>query len=143
MDLDLESYAELAALLSGAGQERARVLAGRGLDEDGWNAIEDAWQERLSTSELEHGDADGPPPLVARFAELFARAQQAHAEGEEVLDLERYAAITRALSSGHDAARVLERHQVSLVLYLRSHRHWAQRFAEDDELALRFRDALR
>src|SRR5690606_27349533 len=116
-ELDLETYAELSAALAVAGPARERLLAEHGLDEERWNAIEEAWDAALSRAEEQHGDADGVPPLVARFAELFRRAQQAQNQGQEIVPFELYVRITRAVSRGRDVAQVLERHRISLAAY--------------------------
>jgi hypothetical protein len=140
VSLDLESYARLAAALVAPGVDRDAVLASHGLDEDSWEAIEQDWLERLSEADDAAGDGE-VPPLVAAYAEAFARAQAEQAG--EVLTFERYLEITRALSRGRDMAQLLDRFGIDLPTYLHSHRIWTVRMASDRELAERLRRAMR
>lgn len=142
-ELDIEAYAALSVALATAGDGRDALLAEHGLDEERWSAIEDGWYAALSKAEDEHGDADGVPPLVVQFAEVFQRAQQAQATGQDLMSFELYVSVTRSISRGRDVAQVLERQQISLATYLRAHQHWTMKMIGDPDLAMRFRHALR
>ncbi|MFT3770312.1 MAG: hypothetical protein QM820_33205 [Minicystis sp.] len=138
---DLDAYATLSAELVDPRVDRAAVLAARGLDEDAWDAIDDAWQTRLSEADDAHGDADGVPPLVAAHAEAFARAQRARVR--EVLPFERFVKAARELRRGGDLQSTLKRLELTLDTYLAAQAHWTARLLEDEELAARFDRAMR
>ena len=133
-DDDVARYAELAVALAVA-DDRDAVLAEHDLDEEAFGALEDRWLAALSEAEDEAGD--GIPPLLQRFAEAVSEAQRRHAT-DDVMPLERYALITRAIGRGHEVAQVLERHRLSLADYLRSHQHWTLKMVKDASLAARF-----
>jgi hypothetical protein len=138
---DLESYATLAVELSDPRVDRAAALAARGLDEDAWEALDDAWQARLSAADEDGDDEDGIPALVAAHAEAFARAQRARVR--EVLPFERFVAAARELGRGGDLASTLRRLDLTLDAYLTAQSHWTARLLEDEELAARFDDAMK
>ncbi|MEQ9317993.1 MAG: hypothetical protein RIF41_02500 [Polyangiaceae bacterium] len=133
-DDDVARYAELAVALAVA-EDRDAVLEEHGLDEEAFTRLEDRWLAELSKAEDEAGD--GVPPLLQRFAEAVSAAQLRHAS-DDVMPLERYALITRAISRGHEVAQVLERHGLSLADYLRSHQHWTMKMIGEPSLAARF-----
>jgi hypothetical protein len=153
--VDLAVYAALAAELADATADRAAALARHGLDEDGWEAIDDAWQARLSAC-ADDDDGDGVPALVLAHAEAFGRAHRARA-GEGlgvtlgaggvvvggVLSFERFLELARAMKRGTDLAMLLRRMGVRLEDYLAAQAHWTARMLEDEALAERFRQALR
>ncbi|HZO13207.1 MAG TPA: hypothetical protein VFB62_08105 [Polyangiaceae bacterium] len=136
---DVRAYARLAAQLATADTHRDELLAAHGLDDDGWDALEEEWMERLSEAE-EGANGDGVPELLTAYAEAFAAA---HAELAVLLPFERYLEITRALSRGRDLTQLPERFGVDLATYLSSHRHWTARMATDQELSEQLRRALR
>ncbi|MEZ4446733.1 MAG: hypothetical protein R3B72_47080 [Polyangiaceae bacterium] len=140
LDADVKAYAALAAALAHAA-DRGAVLDEHGLDEDGWEALEERWSERLAADEESFGDRDGVPPLLVAYAEAFAEASR-RADASSLLGFEAYVAITRELARGREVDRVLKAHQVPLYLYLESHHHWTLRLATDTELAARFRDLM-
>jgi hypothetical protein len=140
-DLDVVAYARLSATLAQPDVNREALLAEHGLDEDGWQAIEDAWMERLARAENAHGDRDGVPPLVLAHANAFATAQRELAG--DLLAFERYVEITRALQRGRDIAAVLERFSIDLATYLNSHQHWTLKLATDPGLAEAFQRGIR
>jgi hypothetical protein len=137
LENDVEAYAALSAALADPRADRGALLAARGLDEDAWDAIDDAWLARLSAAD---DNDDGVPPLVAAHAEAFARAQRARAG--EVLPFERFAAAARQLARGTDLATALERLDLTLDAYLAAQAHWTREMLADDALAARFRKAL-
>ena len=147
---DLDAWVTLSVELADPAVDRAAVLRSHGLDEDAWEAIDDAWQTRLSeaegAAEREEGDAVDPrggvPPLVAAHAEAFARAQAARA-GAPLLDLPAFAELTRALQRRPDVAAVLRRFDLSLAALLHNQAHWTKRLLEDPELARQFDEAVR
>lgn len=129
---DIVAYARLAAALAAEPVARAELLAARGLDEARWAAIDDAWQARLSAAMDEA--TDGVPPLVAAYADAFARAQR---EAAAVLPLERFIAVLFELRRGREAAAVLAEHGITLAELLRASEHWSRRAASDAAVALR------
>lgn len=139
--LDVGAYARLAAQLAAAGAQREELLRAHGLDEDGWDAIEGVWLERLSQAENEQGQTDGVPQLLADYAAAFTAAQTELAG--VVLPFERYVEITRAMSRGRDMAQLLDRFGVDLATYLHSHRHWTAKMATDADLAEQLQRAMR
>jgi hypothetical protein len=139
--LDVGAYARLSAQLAAAGSERDALLASHGLDEDGWDAIEQVWLERFSQAEDVHGQGDGVPQLLAAYAEAFTAAQTELAG--VVLTFERYVEITRAMSRGRDMAQLLDRFGIDLATYLHSHRHWTVKMASDRDLAEQLQRAMR
>ncbi|EYF00235.1 hypothetical protein [Chondromyces apiculatus] len=140
---DLEAYVTVAAELSDPRVDRTVALTARGLDEDAWEEIDDAWQARLSEAEAEAEDAaaDGVPPLVAAHAEAFARAQRARVH--DVLPFERFVTAASALRRGGDLRSTLRRLDLTLDAYLTAQAHWTARMLEDDALFARFEHAMR
>jgi len=137
---DLDAYASLAVELSDPDEDRDALLAGHGLDEDGWQVLEEHWTAKLEADERAFGDADGVPPLLAAYGEAFSRAQARRAG--DIIPFERYAQITRELARGREVPAVLKRHSVSLSTYLHSHHHWTIKLANDGELARRLSKLL-
>jgi hypothetical protein len=145
--LDLDAWVELSVELSDPAVDRTAALRARGLDEDAWEALDDAWQQRLSDADAHldagGGDPDGAvPPLVAVHAEAFARAQAARTQGPP-LDFAAFVELTRAIERRPDIAAILRRFQVTLQQLLHSQAHWTKRMLEDPELARRFDEARR
>ncbi|WP_437562831.1 hypothetical protein [Sorangium sp. So ce542] len=138
---DVEVYATLAARLADPGGDRAALLAEHGLDEAGWEALDDAWQARLSEADEDDGDEVGVPPLVAAFAETFARVQRGRARSE--LSFERFLDAARAMKRGTDMATVLSRLDLTLEDYLSAQQRWTAAMLEDDELMAQFQRAMR
>jgi hypothetical protein len=136
---DLEAYATLAAELADPRVDRRAVLLARGLDEDAWEALDDAWQARLEAADA--ADDDGVPPLIAAHAEAFARAQRARVG--EILPFERFVAAARELRRGGDLASTLRRLELTLDTYLAAQGHWTARLLEDEELSDRFDRAMK
>jgi hypothetical protein len=137
MDLDLPTYAAVAAELDSAGEERAQVLARHGLDEEQWEAIDGAWQQRLSDA-LDTDD-DGVPELVAAYAAAYEQAQRAIAP---VMALEQFAELTRLLQASGDVRASLAKLGLQLGDYVRASAHWTGRMAAEPELERRFQLAL-
>jgi hypothetical protein len=136
---DLETYARLRAELACDGVNRQAVLARYGLDEDGWDAIDDRFQADLSRAlAAPHGDE--VPAIVLRYAEAFAMTQRDAPAA--VLSLERFAACTRALERARDPHLALSKLGATLTDYLKSNQHWSPKLATDPELANAFRAAL-
>ncbi len=135
---DLEAYAALQAELADPRVDRAAALAAHGLDEPRWDALDDAWQQRLS--EAEDPEDAGIPPLVMAHAEAFTRAQRARVQG--VLPFERFLEAARELRRGTDLAGTMKRLDLSLDSYLHAQAHWTAAMFEDDALAERFRRAM-
>lgn len=136
---DIEAYAALAASLADPAADRAALLAAHGLDEDAWDALDDTWQARLSAAD--EADTDGVPPLVAAYAEAFARAQRERAQS--ALSFERFIEVARAMQRGTDLATVLRRLDVSLLDFLSAQRRFTEAMLADEALAERFRRAMR
>ncbi|MEJ7731323.1 MAG: hypothetical protein WKG00_19175 [Polyangiaceae bacterium] len=132
--LDLRRYAEISVeLVIG---HRAAVLARHGLDEDGWEIVEDAWQARLSSA-LETWQDDGVPPLLAEL-EAAQAAARARIAGTEILALERFAAAVCEMGRGGDPVAALARAGVSAADFARASGVWTARMATDPVLAARF-----
>lgn len=136
---DVEAYAALAAALASPGTDRAALLASRGLDEETWNALDDAWQTRLSEAQDE--DELGVPALLSAYAEAFSRAQRERSPA--LLSFERFLEASREMKRGTDMASILKRLDVTLEDYLRSQAHWTATMIGDAELAARFQRAMR
>lgn len=138
MELDLPTYAALAAELAAAGEARAEVLGRHGLDDAGWEAIDTLWQTRLSEALDEH-EGDGVPALLADFAREYGKKQR---ELGVAVPLERFAEITRRFGASGDLRAALAQVGVSLTDYVQAAEHWSGRLAADPELELRFQREL-
>lgn len=136
---DVEAFATLAAQLADPGADRAAILAAHALDEEQWEALDDAWQARLS--EADEGEDEGVPPLMAAYAEAFARAQRARARSE--LPFDRFLEAARAMKRGTDMTTVLKRLGMTLSEYLNAQQRWTAAMLEDEDLAARFQQAMR
>jgi glyoxylase-like metal-dependent hydrolase (beta-lactamase superfamily II) len=136
---DVRAYATLAARLARDPARRAELLAAHGLDEDRWEALDDAWQARLDRAA--DSDEDGVPALVAAHAEAFADAQRG--AGADVLPFERYVEAARELRRGHDMTTALKRLSVTFDQLMRAQRHWTAAMLSDPALAARFQRAVR
>ncbi|MGK4005425.1 hypothetical protein WMF31_22545 [Sorangium sp. So ce1036] len=137
---DVEAFATLAAQLADPSADRAALLAEHGLDEERWEALDDAWQARFSEADGDDGDDVGVPPLVAAFAETFARVQRARARS--ALSFERFLEAARAMKRGTDMATVLGRLDLTLEDYLSAQQRWTAAMLEDEELMARFQRAM-
>lgn len=137
---DLDAYTSLAVELSDPEANRDALLAGHGLDEDGWQALEEHWATKLEADEQAFGDAEGVPPLLLAYGQAFGRAQARQAGA--IMPFEQYAQITRELARGRDVPSVLKRYSISLPTYLHSHHHWTIELAGDIELAKRLTKLL-
>lgn len=131
-DVDVRVFARICVALADGISSRAEALAAHRLDEEAWDAIEDAWQERLSRAMEEH-DGEGVPPLIAAYGAALDEARA----GGDVLTFERFAEATRQLQTG-DPTRALAVAGVSLPSYLRANGYWTGRMATDPVLAERF-----
>jgi len=137
---DIEAYAELAAALANPTVDRAALLAEHGLDESRWDALDDAWQARMSAEDDE--TAEGMPRLLAAYAQAFTRAQRAHTS-DPLLPFDRFLEVVRALRYGGDAAATLKKLGTTFESLLASQRHWMAKMQEDDALMEQFRRAMR
>lgn len=111
-----------------------------GLDEASWETIEEAWQGRFDAADATHGEAEGIPPLLAAYAEAFARAQATR--GGAGMPFESFVEVARAFARGDDAQGLLRRFGATLEEYLSAQRCWTARMLEDPELAGRFEKAM-
>lgn len=134
---DVAEYAELAAALADPGADRAALLGARGLNEDGWEALDAHFQARIDRAMDD--DGDGVPPLVAAYAEAFARARAALRRDRGVISLERYADATREIQRRGDPKAALQHVGVTLEEFLHASEHWTRRMLEDPALFTRFR----
>jgi hypothetical protein len=137
---DVAEYAALAAALAEPTADRERVLASHGLDEQGWAALDEHFQDRLGRAMSD--DADGLPPLVAAYADAFARARAALAQDRGVISIERFADATREIRRRGDPLPALAHAGVTLDEFLRANEHWTRRMLEDPALLARFRARL-
>ncbi|MBI4700856.1 MAG: hypothetical protein HY744_06785 [Deltaproteobacteria bacterium] len=141
LDQDVRAYAALAAALANGERLREVVLAEHGLDEESWERLDDAWQERLSAAADAPGDE--VPALVAAFSEAFAEAGRGGAPGADPpASLECFARATRGLGRGADPAAALAATALTLAGYLRAQAYWTPRMIAKPELAARFRELL-
>ncbi len=139
---DVRAYATLAVRLAEPDADREALLADRGLTEDDWEEIDDAWQARLSEAVDAMGDADAVPLLVKEHSDAFAEAQAGAHERGRPLDLERFIAITLEIQRGHEVQHALKRNGTTLHDYLRAEQHWLKRMMDDPALQARFHDAM-
>lgn len=140
---DVRAYAALSARLAEPDADRAALLAEHGLDEDGWDALDDLWIARLSEAADAAGDEDRVPPLVQEHAEAFARAQAERASAGAPLSFERFVEITLEIQrAGADVKYVLSRNATTLHDYLRAEQHWLREMMDDAALQARFHKAM-
>ena len=137
---DMRAYAALAAALAANDRPREAILRERGLDEAGWEALDRRCQSRLSRAMDE--DHDGVPPLVAAYAEAFARERARRAGAQSVLSIERFADATREIQRSGDPTAALGRLGIALDDFLRANEHWTPRMMTDPDLLRRFRARL-
>lgn len=138
--LDVTEYATLAAILADPSCDRDAILGARGLDEDAWNEIDRAFQDRMA--QAMEDERDGVPPLIVAFAEAFERARAATRRTESVISIERFAEATREIQRRGDPAAALAHVGVTLEDFLRANEHWTRRMLEDPALLARFREKL-
>jgi hypothetical protein len=136
----IEEYAELSAELADPACDRDALLAAHGLDEATFASLDGAAQEQLSRAM--DTDDDGVPPLLAAYAEAFARARARLAVDAGVLPIERFGDATREISRRGDPLPTLTRLGISLADFLRANEHWTRRMLEDPALLARFRARL-
>ena len=137
---DVETYASVTAALADGRRPREAILRDQGLDEESWAALDQFWQDRLSTS-LEE-EVDGVPPLMAAYALAFERAQATLHEAEPILPIERFAEATREIQRRGDPVAALKHVGVTLAQFLRANEHWTRRMIEDPDLLRRYRSRL-
>ncbi len=140
---NIEVYAAIAVEIADGAGDREEVLARHGLDESGWDAIEDAWHVRLSDASDPCPDDTEVPPLLAAYADAMARAQKARAGTAGIASFEQFAEAMRLFQRGGDMTAALQRAGLSLTEFLRASQHWTARLATDPELAARFEALLR
>lgn len=139
---DVRAYATLAVRLAEPDADRETLLAERGLTEDEWEEIDDAWQARLSDAVDATGDADAVPLLVQEHSEAFAEAQAGRTSAGAPLDLERFIAITLDIQRSHEVQHSLKRNGTTLHDYLRAEKHWLKRMMDEPALQARFHEAM-
>ena len=132
--LELDTYAALRARLAVDGVDRNLLLSEKGLDEEGWERIDELWQQRFS-DDLEQGQED-VPASVLRYSEVFAATQRD--APAELLSLELFATCTRKLQRSRDPKLALEKLGVTLSQFLKANQHWAAWMATDKQNAERF-----
>lgn len=136
---DVTEYAEIAAALADADRDRAATLAARGLDEPAWAALDHRFQEAMSRA---MDSDDGVPPVVAAYAEAFARARAALVRPEQVISIERFADATREIQRGGDPEAALTRLGITLREFIRANEHWTRSIVTDPALFARYRSRL-
>jgi hypothetical protein len=140
IDQDIEAFADLAATLADPAVDRAAILEAHGLDEDRWEALDNAWQARISAEEQTCGD--NIPPLLTAYSNAFVRAQRAR-QKTALLPFEKFIELVRALRYGGDAAATLQRFGTTFPAFLASQQHWMDLMMKDEELSDRWRRAMR
>lgn len=142
LETDVRAYATLTVRLAQPDADRPAILTEHGLDEDTWDALDDAWQARLSAAVDEMGDAETVPLLVKEHADAFAAAQAERVSPGAPLTFERFVEITHELQRGQDVQHVLKRNQTTLHDYLRAEQHWLRVMMDDATLQARFHRAM-
>lgn len=137
---DIEAYAALVAALADPSADRATTLDAHGLDEERWEALDNAWQARISADEEACGDK--VPPLLAAYSDALARAQRARQKGA-ILSFEKFIELVRALRYGGDVTATLQRFGVTFQVLMASQQHWLEEMKKDDVLATRWQRAMR
>lgn len=138
VNLGVAAYAAvMAELLSAPAPARAAVLAGHGLDEEGWAAADAYWQARLS--EAMDAEGDDVPEVLSVYAAAYEAAQRAQAAP---ISVEQFARVTRLFQSNGDITGALAKVGVTMADYVRASEHWSRRMAEDPALEQRFHEAL-
>jgi hypothetical protein len=139
--LGVEAYATILATLARPDADRERILATHGLTEEEWDAIDEEWQTKLSeATAADLGENEVIPPLVADFAQAFAKAQAAQAGGG-VLSFEKYVEAARALSQPEPMA-ALQAVGVTFAQFVKAQQHWLQAISEDEALREKLERAL-
>lgn len=139
---DVRAYAVLAVELAQPDADRDAILARHGLDEEAWDALDDAWQSRLSDAVEAMGEADDVPPLVQQHAEAFAKAQAERVSVGAPLAFERFIEITLDIQRGKDVEHAMKRNGTTLHDYLRAQQHWLKQMMDDGALQQRFHKAM-
>jgi len=134
----LEAYTRIVAEIANGGGDRAVVLARHGLDEDRWDAIDDAWQARLSDAADQASEDEGVPPLVVAYAEALTRAQRERTAGRAVIAFDRFAEAVRLLRRDGNMLQALARTGLTIDQFLQANQHWTACIVNDPELARRF-----
>jgi hypothetical protein len=142
LETDIRAYAALAVRLAEPDADRTALLAEHGLDEDAWDLLDDAWQERLSAAIDAMGDSDAVPPLVKEHADAFAQEQALRVAAGAPMTFERFVEVTHDIQRGHDIQHLLKRNGTTLHDYLRAEQHWLKRMLDDPELQKRFHRAM-
>jgi len=152
---DLDAYAEILVALArtgtragggadgGVGASRAEILARYGLDDATWEALDDAWQARLSAdtdAELpENEESASVPPLIAAFDAAMTRAQKRLEPAEAPVPLARFAEAMRELQRGVEITQALARARITMAEFMAANQYWTPRIVEDAEAAAEFR----
>lgn len=143
---DVRGFAILCARLSEPEADREAILAENGLDEDAWEALDEAWQAQLSAEEDAAADDAGVPPLVLVYAEAFAaeqaRLQATRAASRPVLAFEAFVKITQEMQRGDDPANLMKRHRLAVADFIAAERHWMKQMMNDAALWERFHAAV-
>ncbi len=137
---DIEAYAAVAAALADPSGDRTATLAAHGLDEDRWEALDNAWQARISADEDAGGDK--VPALLSAYSDALVRAQRARQKAA-VLSFEKFIELVHALRYGGDVTATLQRFGVTFPSLMASQQHWLEEMKKDDALAKRWQRAMR
>ncbi|HEU4534542.1 MAG TPA: hypothetical protein VFS00_10510 [Polyangiaceae bacterium] len=135
---NLDAYVALVVALADPGAEREARLRSAGLDEPSWEAIDAAWQARLS--EAMGAEQDDVPPLVLAYAQAFTLAQSAR--GGPPLSFERFVEATRAVRGAADVMQELRKLGLTFEQFLVAQRYWLGAMTTDAGLSARFVAAL-
>lgn len=138
---EVTEYAAISAELAEPSGDRAKVLASHDLDEETWNAVDQRFQDAMSREMNE--EHEGAPPLVAAYADAFARARAALYDGGVVLSVERFGDATREIQQRGDALAALSKLGITLNEFLQANEHWTRRMLADPEIFARYRSRLR
>jgi hypothetical protein len=145
LESDIEAYAALVVELAEAANEkkdRGAVLLAHDLDERRWEAIDDAWQARLSAAADGAGEDEGVPALVIAYGAAFSKAQAARAPAN-VIPLEKFGEVMRGIQTTGDTLKSLERAGITLQQFLHANQYWTKRIVSEPELEARIKKLLR
>ncbi|MBL8719271.1 MAG: hypothetical protein JNL79_25015 [Myxococcales bacterium] len=134
---DLERWVDVATMLAQA-EDRSAVLSAHGLDEDGWAAIDAAFDAQISAAIHEDtGEDELAPPLLERLGKAQAAAQARNATAAP-LSFEAFVQVTRAIVASGDPVRIFEETRITPMTFAQANMHWAKVMSTNPALAERF-----
>ena len=136
--LSVTEYATISAELAETKERRPEILASHDFDEDGWTVEERCWLEKMASAAMA-GDAG----LATEYSDAFVTAQDALiSDPERATTLADFAALLVEMERTADVQAVLERHEITLAMWMRSNRRWAKAAEEDASVARELEETL-